>query len=131
MCVSRILSFNFFSNLKNVALTLSIIAAAGYVLSLLSLWFTFRHRQTQMTLQKSKETLQMKLKEFNFDVRSSLRMPSPSYRNKSNAYPGRIWRLQWGEMQELPSLDQNAPTSPGTKPLMIPRSPVAHAKTYI
>jgi len=59
-------------------------------------WRTY----TTRTLQKAKETIQTRLSEFNFEVRSSLRIPSPTYQSRPNVYPGRLWRLEWGEMEE-------------------------------
>lgn len=33
-------------------------------------------------------------------MRSSIRLPSPTERTKPRTYPGRLWRLEWGEMEE-------------------------------
>ena len=46
------------------------------------------------------DTVPTRLKDFNFDIRTSLRIPSPTYRTKPNLYPGRLWRLEWGDMEE-------------------------------
>ena len=64
------------------------------------MWFIHWRHQTQQALQKSKESIQTKLRDFNFDIRSSLRIPSPTYHPKPNLYPGRLWRLEWGDMEE-------------------------------
>ena len=61
------------------------------------MWY---RRQTKNALCKSKDTIQTRLKEFNFDIANPVRAPSPTYRGKPNIYPGRLWRLEWGEMEE-------------------------------
>ena len=56
-----------------------------------------RHR-TQRALHRSRQSLQMKLKDLNLS-KQSIRIPSPTYR-KPMLYPGRLWRLEWGDMEE-------------------------------
>jgi hypothetical protein len=67
----------------------------------MSIWYMYRRRQTQSALYNSRQSLATRLREFDFTIRNSIRMPSPTYR-KPMLYPGRVWRLEWGEMEEEP-----------------------------
>jgi hypothetical protein len=60
-----------------------------------------QRRQTQRALHRSTQSLQLKLKTLN-PSKPSIRIPSPTYR-KPMLYPGRVWRLEWGDMEEPPT----------------------------
>ena len=69
---------------------------------------------------------------FNFEIRSPVRIPSPSYRGKPNIYPGRLWRLKWGEMEEpfAPNGTLHRSNSEGSHSAIGPTSVVGQTSPY-
>ena len=81
-----------------------------------------QRRQTQRALHRSTQSVQMKLKDFNLS-KPSIRIPSPTYR-KPMLYPGRVWRLEWGDMEEpLSATQQRFPPQSGQSGYYPPRQP--------
>ena len=73
--------------------------------------------KTTKSLQRSKETIETRLKEFNYEIRTTaIRTPSPTHHpGKPNFYPGRLWRLEWGEMEEPLFTPNGTLTSEGSR----------------
>jgi len=45
-----------------------------------------------------------------------MRIPSPTYRGKPSYHPGRLWRLEWGDINEVDeNVGEMSPVSPGRR----------------
>lgn len=72
--------------------------------------------RSHLSLHKSKANVEIRLKAFQFDVPSTLQTPAAAA--QPNIYPGRIWRLEWGDMVDeavTPPMPGSAGTSPTKK----------------
>jgi hypothetical protein len=97
-----------------ILLILAIVTDFALVLALL--WS--QRQPTKEILRRSRESMQSRLNAFKFDVRGSVQMPAPTH--AMMLYPGRVWRLEWGDMKDYemkPRDDERAPLSGVTSPI--------------
>lgn len=64
----------------------------------LSIFFTHSRSKDKQMFPQSRVSVQSRLDAFKFDVRASVPMPAPTH--ALMLYPGRVWRLEWGDMKD-------------------------------
>jgi hypothetical protein len=95
-----------------------LILAIAIDLALLLTLLWSQRRPTKEILRRSRESMQSRLNAFKFDVRGSVQMPAPTH--ALMLYPGRVWRLEWGDMKDYEMKvrdEERAPLSGVTSPI--------------
>jgi hypothetical protein len=97
------------SEIQNIAFGLSLFGILLDIILVSAVTFLHCQIRRHLHLHKSKANVEVRLKEFQFDVPSTLQPPVAAS-GPPNIYPGRVWRLEWGDMDD----EVTTPPTPGS-----------------